>query len=256
MKYKKMANEEIKLTQRQINVAVAQYLTDMGVDRAAIKNMLARKIEDRNPGQMVREYVQHYFRKGPGGFRATEIVESRIRQDVDAHVRNALRDGAYEALDDIIKDHVSQIVAGAEKPKLRCMLDGCDTALYLSAKAMTGKLSAECAGMSVELHDLKVIVDRTSWEIRARNRTMFQTDLITKLNEYFGITIDDWTAQADGYARINENSANELIRRIYGLSPGRAVVINDGVLFLEDPNTNEKYAGDAGKGCDDHEHET
>ena len=97
------------LTSKQIHDAVSQCLADMGINRNYIERVLIRKIEDRNPEELVKQQVAKYFRQGPDGWQAEKIVDTMTRHIIDKEIQIAMTNGCRNQLQAIINDHVQQI---------------------------------------------------------------------------------------------------------------------------------------------------
>lgn len=81
---------------RDVNVtyrAVSNYLAnELGVDREFVAEMLDKKIDQRNPGQLVKEAVAAYLGVGHDAVNADYVAQTHLRDLVAAEVRAAMTD--------------------------------------------------------------------------------------------------------------------------------------------------------------------
>ena len=71
--------------------AVANYMANvLGIDRNAITEMLAKKVDSRNVDQLVADMVCKYFGFGPNANSIGYAVDKRIGQTIDEHVRETM----------------------------------------------------------------------------------------------------------------------------------------------------------------------
>ncbi len=71
--------------------AVSNYMANvLGIDRTAITEMLAKKVESRNVDQMVSEMVCRYFGFGPNANNIGYAVDARIDKTVEQYVKETM----------------------------------------------------------------------------------------------------------------------------------------------------------------------
>lgn len=76
---------------RRFFKAVANYMANvLGIDRNAVTEMLAKKVESRNVDQLVSEMVCRYFGFGPDANNIGYAVDKRIDKTVDQYVRETM----------------------------------------------------------------------------------------------------------------------------------------------------------------------
>lgn len=97
-----------KTTYKQVSNYLAN---ELGLNRTTVLKIIDQKIENRNIPALVEQCVARYFHKGPNGWRAGDIIESRIRQRVDEEIQKCMTAEVKAQMQTIVDSQVAIIMA-------------------------------------------------------------------------------------------------------------------------------------------------
>lgn len=154
---------EQPMSKHQAYRAVSNYLSnELGIDRNYIEALLEKKIDERNPEQLVLDAISKYFNKGPNGWRCEDIVRERVNAVIDKHVGFAMESGVKQQLQSTIQEHVQQITNSCQTlPEIKT------TGYIINIRELEARLN-----MLPESKHPTVVVDGQSWYIKTDNETM------------------------------------------------------------------------------------